>query len=203
MIGIYKLKNKKNGKLYIGQSIHCGKRFDEHCGGNQLIDEIIQLEGIENFSFEILKEVEKEELNYWEDYYIMKFGTIFPKGYNKRWNSSWKEREKIEKRIREEKEEEEREKESRREVGIPSYNRSENFRIEGGVRTPSNNRNENLETEEKRKMGVRTLSNNKSGSLETFWESEGGVRTESPDDWGDLKLGMGVVYFPILTNEEI
>ena len=39
MIGIYKITNKKNNKIYIGQSIHCGKRFDEHCQGKQLIDE--------------------------------------------------------------------------------------------------------------------------------------------------------------------
>lgn len=54
MIGIYKITNKLNGKSYIGQSIHCGKRLDEHCKGGQLIDEIIQLEGVENFTFEIV-----------------------------------------------------------------------------------------------------------------------------------------------------
>lgn len=86
MIGIYKITNKKNGKIYVGQSIHCGKRFDEHSHGGQLIDEVIQIEGIENFTFEVLKEVEKEELNYWEDYYILKFESFFPNGYNKRWN---------------------------------------------------------------------------------------------------------------------
>ena len=86
MIGIYKITNKINNKSYIGQSIHCGKRLDEHCCGNQFIDEVIQLEGIENFNFEILKQVEKHELNLWEDYYIDKFNTLFPKGYNKKWN---------------------------------------------------------------------------------------------------------------------
>ena len=34
MIGIYKITNKLNGKSYIGQSIHCGKRLDEHYKGN-------------------------------------------------------------------------------------------------------------------------------------------------------------------------
>ena len=92
MIGIYKITNKLNNKAYIGQSIHCGKRLDEHCHGNQLIDEVIQLEGIENFNFEILKQVEKSELNLWEDYYIDKFNTLFPNGYNKRWNCSEKRR---------------------------------------------------------------------------------------------------------------
>lgn len=40
MIGIWSDKsdqtNKLNGKSYVGQSIHCGKRFDEHSKGNQL-----------------------------------------------------------------------------------------------------------------------------------------------------------------------
>lgn len=87
MVGIYKITNKLNGKSYIGQSIHCGKRLDEHSKGNQFIDEIIQIEGIENFQFEILKEVERNELNYWEDYYIIEYNTLFPNGYNKKMNN--------------------------------------------------------------------------------------------------------------------
>ena len=97
MIGIYKITNKLNGKSYIGQSIHCGKRLDEHCKGSQLIDEIIQLEGVENFTFEILKEVNKEELSYWEDYYIIKYNSLFPNGYNKRMNCGKEIRVKIKK----------------------------------------------------------------------------------------------------------
>lgn len=97
MIGIYKITNKLNGKSYIGQSIHCGKRLDEHCKGGQLIDEIIQLEGVENFTFEILKEVNKEELSYWEDYYIIKYNSLFPNGYNKRMNCGKEIRVKIKK----------------------------------------------------------------------------------------------------------
>lgn len=89
MIGIYKITNKLNGKSYIGQSIHCGKRFDEHEKGHkQLIDQVIEIDGIENYTFEILKIVKKEELNYWEDYYILQYNTMYPNGYNKRWNCS-------------------------------------------------------------------------------------------------------------------
>lgn len=86
MIGIYKITNKHNGKSYIGQSIHCGKRLDEHCSGEQFIDKVIQLEGVNSFTFDILREATKEELSYWEDYYIMKYNSIFPNGYNQRWN---------------------------------------------------------------------------------------------------------------------
>lgn len=100
MIGIYKITNKLNGKSYIGQSIHCGKRFDEHNKGKQLIDEVIQIEGVENFNFEILKEVNKKHLSYWEDYYIMKYNTMFPRGYNKKWNCNKEIRKNIEEQIK-------------------------------------------------------------------------------------------------------
>lgn len=95
MIGIYKITNNKNGMSYIGQSVHCGKRFDEHYKGDQLIDKIMRDEGIENFKFEIIQEVNKSELSIWEDYYIMKYNTMSPNGYNKRWNCSAKTREKL------------------------------------------------------------------------------------------------------------
>lgn len=87
MIGIYKITNKINGKSYIGQSIDCFKRLEQHFkGSSQFIDEVIQIEGVENFIFEILKQTEEESLSYWEDYYIIKYNTMFPNGYNKRWN---------------------------------------------------------------------------------------------------------------------
>lgn len=89
MVGIYKITNKLNEMSYIGQSIHCGKRFDEHCRGKQqYIDQVISEIGIENFNFEILKQTEKEHLSYWEDYYIMRYNTFLPNGYNKKWNCS-------------------------------------------------------------------------------------------------------------------
>lgn len=102
MIGIYMYTNKLNNKKYVGQSIHCGKRFDQHFKGKQLIDDIIQLEGIENFNFEILKQVDKPDLSYWEDYYILKHNTMFPNGYNKRWNCSAAIREQIQEVLEEE-----------------------------------------------------------------------------------------------------
>lgn len=102
MIGIYKITNKNNGKNYIGQSIHCGKRLDEHCSGDQFIDKVIQLEGVDSFTFDILKETTREELSYWEDYYIMKYNSIFPNGYNQRWNCNAATREAIRIRLEQE-----------------------------------------------------------------------------------------------------
>lgn len=88
--GISKITNKNTLKSYIGQSIHCGQRFDEHCNNSpaQFIDDIIKIEGINNFTFEVLKQVDKKELSYWEDYYIIKYNTFFPNGYNRKWNTS-------------------------------------------------------------------------------------------------------------------
>lgn len=88
MIGIYKITNELCGKSYIGQSVRCGKRWEEHLKGDLLIDQVIQIEGIENFTFKILKECDEEELSYWEDYYITEYNTMFPNGYNKKWNCS-------------------------------------------------------------------------------------------------------------------
>ena len=42
MIGIYKITNKNNNKSYIGQSIHYGKRLDEHSKGEQFLDNAIE-----------------------------------------------------------------------------------------------------------------------------------------------------------------
>ena len=88
MVGIYIITNDKTGMSYVGQSVHCGKRLDEHCRGDQYIDKVIQTDGIENFTFKILKQVNKSELSAWEDYYIMKYNTMSPNGYNMRWNCS-------------------------------------------------------------------------------------------------------------------
>ena len=102
MIDIYMYTNKLNNKKYVGQLINRVKRFDQQFKDNQLIDDTIQLEGIENFNFEILKQVDKPNLSYWEDYYILKHNTMFPNGYNRRWNCSAAIREQIQKTLKEE-----------------------------------------------------------------------------------------------------
>lgn len=87
MINIYKITDKLNGKSYIGQSAYfCDK---DYCNEERfLIDDIIQSKGVENFIFEILKKVDNKEYLIWKDYYIMKYNTKSPNGYNEDWNCS-------------------------------------------------------------------------------------------------------------------
>ena len=80
IVGIYKITNLKNGKIYIGQSIDVLERFIQHKSdlkGNRHVNKHLQsaynLYGLKNFSFEILEECSKKELDkkekYWIDYY--------------------------------------------------------------------------------------------------------------------------------------
>lgn len=84
-MGIYKIENLINGKIYIGQSIHIEKRWTEHCrlSSNSLISKAIKKYGKENFSFQIIKEVsDLTELNNLEAKYIKQFNSLVPNGYN-------------------------------------------------------------------------------------------------------------------------
>lgn len=82
---IYKITNKLNGKIYIGQSIDPFSRFKQHCWNckdyTSLISRAIQKHGKENFSFEIL-ETDIENYNEREKYWIKYFNCIDPNGYN-------------------------------------------------------------------------------------------------------------------------
>lgn len=76
--GIYKITNIVTDQCYIGQSLDCYKRWNDHCkcglgidtpAGNKLYKSI-QEYGLENFTFELLTECSKEELNEKEKYFI-------------------------------------------------------------------------------------------------------------------------------------
>lgn len=69
MIGIYKIENLVNGKIYIGQSNDIGRRFNEHKRRDgQLVDKAIKKYGISNFSFSVVEECSVEELSNRESY---------------------------------------------------------------------------------------------------------------------------------------
>ena len=83
--GIYKIENKINGKLYIGQSVNIEKRWNNHKSRiyteNSLLYQDIKIYGIENFELSIIEECLKDELFdkeiFWIDYY-----NTYNNGYN-------------------------------------------------------------------------------------------------------------------------
>lgn len=83
MIGIYKITNKINKKAYIGQSIDIERRWQEHIHEDRqsYIHNAIKKYGINNFSFEIIEECSKEELDEKEIFWIKYYNT-FENGYN-------------------------------------------------------------------------------------------------------------------------
>lgn len=82
MTGIYKITNKQNGKIYIGQSDNIERRLAEHKRvKSQTIDNYINCLGIENFEFEIIEECKKEDLDKKEQEYIQKYDSR-KNGYN-------------------------------------------------------------------------------------------------------------------------
>lgn len=84
MIGIYKIENLVNGKVYIGQSIHIERRWQEHCqpSSRSLIGKAIQKYGKEHFTFQVLDECTEEYLDELEERYISVYNSVVPNGYN-------------------------------------------------------------------------------------------------------------------------
>lgn len=73
---------------YVGQTRNLPTRKHEWKAldkpySNKVIDKARIEYGLENFSFEILRECDtKDELDEWERYYIKRLNTRFPNGYN-------------------------------------------------------------------------------------------------------------------------
>lgn len=89
---IYKVTNKINGKVYIGQTIHSlehrksGHERDARCQKKTTVKfhNALLKYGYDNFEWEVLKEcTSQEELDYYEDFYIKKYNsTDRETGYN-------------------------------------------------------------------------------------------------------------------------
>lgn len=81
MTGIYKITNKINNKVYIGQSVDIMKRWRSHKYRsehdnreyNKYLYRAFRKYGVENFSIEVLEECTRGELNDKEHYYIELF----------------------------------------------------------------------------------------------------------------------------------
>ena len=90
MQGIYKITNKINGKIYIGQSVDIYRRWkDEKTRAfNQNSSEYntkksraFRKYGLENFLFEVVEECSKEQLDEKERFWINKYDS-YTNGYN-------------------------------------------------------------------------------------------------------------------------
>lgn len=83
-IGIYKLTNLKNNKIYIGQSINIKNRWNQHKNikNNTVISRAIFKYGWDNFKKEVIEYCKKKELNEKEIYWINFYNCLIPRGYN-------------------------------------------------------------------------------------------------------------------------
>lgn len=82
--GIYKITNIKNGMCYVGQAVNISDRWKQHIKRgmgaetptrNKLYPAMLSV-GVENFTFEIIEECSREQLNekedYWQEYFKAK-----------------------------------------------------------------------------------------------------------------------------------
>ena len=86
--GIYKLTNLKNQKTYVGQAVNLSDRWKDHVKAGLGIDTPSNMlyaammeDGVENFTFEVIEECERSQLNDREKYYIA-FYRSQEHGYN-------------------------------------------------------------------------------------------------------------------------
>lgn len=76
--GIYKITRKSTGEIYIGRATAVDKRWTEHVKmafsigsiAHSTLHTLMEKEGVWNFTFELLEEVPKDQLNEREKYYI-------------------------------------------------------------------------------------------------------------------------------------
>ena len=84
---IYLRTNLINGKQYVGQTSNLEKRekaWKKINGiyGNKFLSEERKKYGLDNFNIDILELCESENADEKERFYIEKFNTLFPNGYN-------------------------------------------------------------------------------------------------------------------------
>ena len=84
---VYLIWCKINGARYVGQTTKTvEQRFYQHaCNKKSLIGKAIQKYGKENFLYGVIKScASKEEMNYWEKFYIVVLKSKAPYGYNRK-----------------------------------------------------------------------------------------------------------------------
>lgn len=89
--GIYKIENKINGKVYIGQSVDVYRRLKKHIwdlknNNGSVLYKALKKYGIENFIYELIEECNIDKLDEREIYYIKKYNSYIgvegSNGYN-------------------------------------------------------------------------------------------------------------------------
>lgn len=104
---IYKATNILNGKSYIGQTIQSlNKRIQSHLHEqkNTYLHNALVKDGLKNFEWQKVMECHsKEEMDYWEKFFIKCYNTKKPNGYNLtdggEGNLGWHPTEEIKKKI--------------------------------------------------------------------------------------------------------
>ena len=90
---IYKITNKINNKIYIGQTIkkRPTDRFSQHRyaarhldqnNGISYLHQAMNKDGVDNFDFDIIEEIDNNLLNEREKYWINFYNCRMPNGYN-------------------------------------------------------------------------------------------------------------------------
>lgn len=83
---IYKIVNKQTNKTYIGQTVQdLNERWKQHKKTNsncRYLKFAIKKYGIENFDFKLICICFDNDLDKYECYYMKKYNTIVPDGYN-------------------------------------------------------------------------------------------------------------------------
>lgn len=94
MIGIYGIRNDKNGKWYIGQAVNIEVRnrnekrniergyIHPDKSANVHFNRAIKKYGSNSFSFHIIELCDRNSLDEKEQFYIKKFNSLSPNGYN-------------------------------------------------------------------------------------------------------------------------
>lgn len=87
MIGIYMYTNRLNSKRYIGKSVDIEARKGKHRrnakdGRASYFYNALRHYGENVFDFEVLEECSVEQLDEKEKFYISKYDTLMPNGYN-------------------------------------------------------------------------------------------------------------------------
>ena len=80
---VYLIWNMVNGKKYVGQTIQpLKRRFKNHVYANTAIGNAMHKYGLENFRYGVIKScASKEELDYWEIFFIAALKSKSPYGY--------------------------------------------------------------------------------------------------------------------------